>query len=112
MGGYARILVAIDGSAAARRALAEATGLATTYEGTVHALYVTDSPVDGIGITDALDRAGAGSIEDARERAEGAGIDFETVIRSGSPEEEIVGYADEIDADIVIVGSGTRRRRS
>lgn len=108
MSGYERILVAVDGSAAARRALAEAMELATTYEGTVHALYVTDSAVDGIDIADVLDRAGTESIEDARERANGAGVDFRTVIRSGSADEEIVSYADEIDADIVIVGTHAR----
>jgi nucleotide-binding universal stress UspA family protein len=46
----------------------------------------------------------------ARERLEAAGVAATTEVRSGDALDEILAYADEQDADLIVVGSSTRGR--
>jgi nucleotide-binding universal stress UspA family protein len=44
-------------------------------------------------------------LDDALRRAEELGVDAKTRLLAGQPADEIVAYADSIDADLVVVGS-------
>jgi nucleotide-binding universal stress UspA family protein len=49
------------------------------------------------------DRALA-QLREIRDRAEEKGVDIETECFHGDPSEEILAYADEIDADLIVLG--------
>ena len=48
------------------------------------------------------------ALDAAAERASDAGVDAEVVIVDGDAADEIVAYADTIDADLIVVGSRGR----
>lgn len=106
---YDTILVATDGSEPANRAVQYATDLASTFDATLCALAVVDTQRYGnsmLANADAL-------VEDLEEHAEStleevAGRtdrEVTTEIRLGSPHEEIVDYADSVDADLIVLGN-------
>ena len=108
-----RILIATDGSSAAADAvrvgldLAVEQGAAVTFVHVVSSAFATPSatatllrPVPLYEDTLALDAAA--------ERASDAGVDAEVVIVAGDAADEIVAYADTIDADLIVVGSRGR----
>ena len=115
---YDRILIPTDGTDEARKAAAHGIELADALGSTVHTIYVMDLP----GVPRAL------SIRDDEEqvreeyRAFGervttevcqmageVGVECVTEIRSGTPHEEIVKYADE-HADAIVMGTGYQGR--
>jgi nucleotide-binding universal stress UspA family protein len=108
---FERILVAIDGSQGANRALATALELARLAGSDVTALAI-EGPLPAyaatIGEVDEVkrqkDRFFAGVAEDARAEAETAGVALEVEIRAGHAAELITDFAREHGADLVIVG--------
>lgn len=105
------VVLATDGSASTERAVALALDFADRFDATVHALYVVDE--EEIGATpgrvredlrSALRESGEEALADIEDRAD----DVTTVIREGSPAQEICDYAEEVDADLV--ATGTRGR--
>lgn len=117
---YETILFPTDGSDASLRALDHALELAGTYDATLHVLYVVDTSYpygdfDGVGVDltpvfEALREEGERTIETVEERAGEAGVDV-----LGEPREDsvvhraILGYADEVDADLIVMGTHGRR---
>lgn len=108
------VVIATDGSATADRAVGVALDLAERFDATVHALYVLDA--DEVGATPeavrddleaALADAGERALAAVEQRA-GDGRDVVTAVREGDPPAEIVGYADDVGADLV--ATGTRGR--
>jgi nucleotide-binding universal stress UspA family protein len=108
-----KILIATDGSPSAREAVE--FGLELAAEQSAEAIFVQVAPaVDvlpggGFGMTAALphelteyDRS---SLEEAARLASEEGVDARTELLSGNPVDEIVAYADSIDADLIVVGS-------
>jgi nucleotide-binding universal stress UspA family protein len=111
-----RILIATDGSPAAADAvkvgldLAVEQGAAVTFVHVVSPAFENPSerlaaatllrPVPLYEDTLALDAAA--------ERASYTGVDSEVVIVDGDAADEIVAYADTIDADLIVVGSRGR----
>jgi nucleotide-binding universal stress UspA family protein len=111
-----RILIATDGSPAAAAAmrvgldLAVEQGAAVTFVHVVSPAFATPSerlaaatllrPLPLYEDTLALDTAA--------ELASDAGVDAEVVIVAGDAADEIVAYADTIDADLIVVGSRGR----
>ncbi len=110
---YERILVPTDGSECAAAAEARAVALAEQYGATVYALFVADvrmSPVYG-GTTDdeVRDLLDEDLPTDAVvERCEAAGVPVETAIRVGVPARAIREYAEEVGADLLVVGTHGR----
>ncbi|MFW6002876.1 MAG: universal stress protein [Halanaeroarchaeum sp.] len=109
---YDRILVATDGSHGTEAVLDHAIAIADPYDATVTTLYVVDTRVvrsatdrDPDEIRAELERAGADALESGRERLTDAGVANETMQRDGNPEREILAVADEIDADLLVLGS-------
>jgi len=89
------IVLATDGSDSAHRAVTLALDLAARFDADVHACYVRDEESD-----------------DTSEKALTAVTDRDdavtTVVRDGDPTAEICGYAEEIDADLVVTGTRGR----
>ncbi|MGB9985534.1 universal stress protein [Salarchaeum japonicum] len=114
---YDRILVATDGSEPARAAVRHAVGLAAETGATLYALYVVDTETSWLAVSkadvkqtlrDVGERAGDQVLADVESRASDRGVTVEAVLREGVPDEEILVYADELDADLVVLGTHGR----
>jgi nucleotide-binding universal stress UspA family protein len=110
---YDRILVPTDGSHGSTVALDHALELAAAHDATVHSLYVVSpSRVDGLSRLDeaveGMSEYGDDLAENAARRADKRGIDCETALRRGVPNEEILDYAEETDADLIVMGTHGR----
>ncbi|SDM99008.1 Nucleotide-binding universal stress protein, UspA family [Halogranum gelatinilyticum] len=116
---YDRILLSTDGTVASTEAESHALTLAAAHDATLHVLYVVDEDVvtaysgdeyvdEAEGPEHGLEELGEETLSDLRGRASEAGVEIETVMEHGHPAETIVGYADEIDADVLVLG--TKRR--
>lgn len=110
---YDRILVATDGSAAARRAAAHAVELARRYDATLHAVYVVESRlgydnaiVDPETVRENLRADGEAALDDVEAAADGQ--DVVTAIREGVPHEELLAYVDQEAIDLVTLGATGR----
>ncbi|SFC74907.1 Nucleotide-binding universal stress protein, UspA family [Halobiforma haloterrestris] len=116
---YDRILLSTDGTVASEQAEAHALNLAVTHDATLHVLYVVDEDVvtaySGDEYVDeaespehGLEEHGEETLSELRHRASEADVDIETVVRHGYPAETIVEYADDCEADLLVLG--TKRR--
>jgi nucleotide-binding universal stress UspA family protein len=110
-----RILIATDGSPAALQAvelgleLAEEQHAHVTF---VHVAPATDVlPVAGfamagpVSVPHELDEHDRKSLDEALELAEERGVPALTRLLVGGAARQIVSYADEIDADLIVIGS-------
>lgn len=112
---YDTILVPTDGSEVAGEAASHAMSLADTYDAEVHGLFVADtrmkaisSELTGADAEDVLfddDHHPADAFE---ERARSRDVPLTAATRVGLPYEEIVDYADEVDADMIAMGTHGR----
>jgi nucleotide-binding universal stress UspA family protein len=108
-----RIVVAADGSPASNQGLEQVADVARRLGSKVTVVYVRHLPAAAAldtGIAEpsmlqALDEEETEVKQGALRILGGAGVAWEFVVRSGSPGEEIVQFADESDADLVVVGS-------
>ena len=116
---YNRILLSTDGTVASEQAAAHALDLAATHDATLHVLYVVDEDVvtaysgdeyvdEAEGPEHGLEEHGEDTLSELRTRASEAGIDIETAIHHGRPAETNIAYADDHDADLLVLG--TKRR--
>jgi len=106
------VVIATDGSESATRAVDVALDLAERFDAEVHALYVVDegdvaaSPDElRDELADALEAAADEALGDVRQRASRA---VSTAVREGRPAPEITQFADEVDADVVALGTRGR----
>jgi nucleotide-binding universal stress UspA family protein len=112
---YDDILVPTDGSAAGERAVDHAIELATTFDATVHALYVVDAAVyssleaGGDTVVAALEREGQAAVDAVADRCEAVGVAVETAVVVGTVHRSIRDYAADHDADLVVMGTHGRR---
>jgi nucleotide-binding universal stress UspA family protein len=108
-----KILIATDGSASSREAVAFGLELAAEQSAVAVVVHVVPAidivPTSGFGMMGALphppsvyDRA---ALEEASTLAAEEGVSARTELLTGSPVDEIVAYADSIDADMIVVGS-------
>ncbi|MFC7166369.1 universal stress protein [Halospeciosus flavus] len=111
---YDTILVPVDGSAPSNAAVDEAVELAGAFGATVHFLFVVD--VEGFALdehagslVEQLHRQGEHAVEEARETAERQDVTAFGEVREGVPHRTIVRYAEEIDADVVVMGTHGRK---
>jgi nucleotide-binding universal stress UspA family protein len=108
-----KILIATDGSPSATAAIE--FGVELAYQQGAQPIFVHVAPaldhipMGGIAPTGAvphelseLDRR---PLEAAVELADEHGLDAETELLQGDPADEVVAFADSIDADLIVVGS-------
>jgi nucleotide-binding universal stress UspA family protein len=109
-----RILIATDGSVSGHEAVEFGLELADEQGAWAHVVHVTPTvdvmPYSNFGfIAPALphefDERDYQPLRKAVELAEEKGMRIETKLLKGKPADEIVAYADSIDADLIVVGS-------
>ena len=108
-----RIVVAADGSPASDRGLEQVADLASRLGARVVAVFVRHLPATTLmapGMTtgpsvEALNDQETEVRADVTRILGGTGVDWELVVRAGSPGDEIVQVAEETGADLVVVGS-------
>lgn len=111
---YDSILVATDGSDPARAAADHAVELAAATGATIHALFVVDTDtgwltVSKADVKDSIREIGEGASREALREVEAlareADVQLETAVREGSPEGEIIAYAEDADVDLIVLGT-------
>ena len=90
-----KIVIATDGSSSSAQAIEFGLELASEHAAQVTFVYVAP----------ALDRA---PLEDALALAAEHDVDAKAELLAGPPADEIVAYADTIDADLIVLGSRGR----
>lgn len=120
---YEDVLIPTDGSEAAAAALDHAIELAKRYDARLHTLYVVDAAayetVAESGafathetgpeiIVEALEDAGQAATERIESAAADENLDVVAEVRQGTPEDDILAYADERDIDLVVMGTHGR----
>lgn len=108
---YDTILVATDGSADANRAATHALEQAEQHAAALHAVFVVDTDrysepaLSSMELeTTTVEEWGTDELTEIAERGESLGIDVTTRCCHGKPYQEIINYADEIDADLIVLG--------
>jgi nucleotide-binding universal stress UspA family protein len=108
---YDRILVATDGSADANRAVTHALEQAEQHDADLNAIFVVDTDrysepaLSSLEAeTQEVEQWGNQQLEEIVERAEALDIEVTTRNCHGKPYVEIINYADEVDADLIILG--------
>lgn len=105
------VVLATDGSEHARGAAERAVEYAAGDDGALHVVHVIDrrkyeEPAissDELAAIQAEDR-GRDAMDEAAELAAGTDVSVLGDTRHGVPHEEIVAYADDVDADAIVVG--------
>jgi len=120
---YERILIPTDGSKTAELAVEEALDIAEKFDAEVDTLYVVDTDavemslgteqVDRIrqgrfGEMDELEARAREATEHVAERARERGVAVEEHFRGGRPHKTIADFAEDEDADLVVMGSHGR----
>lgn len=104
------VVVATDGSDPAAAAVDAAIGLAAGTGATLHVCTVVNPFPTGQSLVDLRKHREEADerVEAVAARAEDAGVDAVTTVREGMPADELLAYVDEVDADMVIVGTHGR----
>lgn len=108
---YDTLLVATDGSAGANRAVTHALEQAEQNDATLHTIFVVDTghlPEPALSSTELqtneVEAWGHEQVDEVTQRAESVDVDVETRVCHGKPYIEIIDYADQIDADMIVLG--------
>jgi len=107
------IVIATDGSPSAHEAVEFGLDLAAEQKADAVFVHVAPAvdllPTGGFGMSSAqqheLTDEDRSSLEEARTLAVERGVETKTELLLGDPVDEIVAYADSIDADLIVVGS-------
>lgn len=110
---YSDILVPSDGSTGSAHVALHAIELAEIHGATIHALSVVDQAVNRSlvaagGETEQLTNRAERAVRTIERMAESHDVPCDTEIREGDPAETILGYADEIAADVIVAGTHGR----
>jgi nucleotide-binding universal stress UspA family protein len=109
---FARILLATDGSRYSRRALAKALEVARAYGGALQVVSALDVPpgfaAEAPEVTAELLAGLHRQVEEARNRAEGLGIECQGWVRQGPAHQVITGLARAGRIDLIVMGSHGR----
>lgn len=108
-GSVEKILVATDGSDAAKRAVELAVDMAYRFDAALIALVVKP-PRPGYPVeVEGLDRPYREGLEYAEHVASEHNVPFERLQETGDPAEEIVKASEEVEADLVVVGGTSKK---
>jgi len=108
-----KILVPVDGSDQARKAIDFAANLAKQNDATIHLLHVYKLPIipEGMGeyvISDRIELQALGDkiISVAQDEvSKKGGQHIEATVMEGDPAERIIAYAKDHDVDMIVMGS-------
>jgi len=96
---YDRILLPTDGNPKTPQVVRHALSVAELSDGVVHVVSVAASHGD---------EAARGAIDDAVDLAERRGVPTKSAVLDGRPYEAILEYADEVDVDMIVMGTHGR----
>lgn len=110
-----KILVPLDGSENSMRALKTAVEMAKGFDGKITLIHVVP-PLKGIhtpvheedfftAAEEAISKAGADILADAEEKVKAAGIQVETLLRSGHVVEQIIKTCRGGEFDLIVMGA-------
>ncbi|AUX10615.1 universal stress protein UspA [Halalkaliarchaeum desulfuricum] len=106
---YDRIVVATEGSPCANRGVERAIDLAAESGATVHAVYVVDQGIGRPGdwdiVVERQEAEGEDALDTVGDMGAEAGVEVEKHLRRGQPAEQIVGFTEGIDADLIVMGT-------
>ena len=107
------ILVAIDGSPTSMHAGAYAAGLARRQGSRLVVGHVMAAPIAldasaGTAMAQASEEVAQGVAAEVMQAAAGLGIEVEFRVAHGSPYAEVVAMADEVRAELVVVGASEK----
>ena len=112
---YDTILVGTDGSDDAGDAVSRAIEAADSLDADLHAITVVNTKRYGEpalsskeAVLNELESRGNDQLNDVVEQAAEVGLDVETDCQHGDPCSNLLDYADEIDADLIVLGSKGR----
>ncbi|HVP95333.1 MAG TPA: universal stress protein [Methanoregulaceae archaeon] len=110
---FGKILVAIDGSGTSEKALECALDEAKVWKSALHVIYVVETglfsslPMDNTWeiMLSLLEKEGNTALGDAQNKADKKGIAITTHLKEGHAGNEIIKIADDMEADLVVIGS-------
>ncbi len=109
---YSKVLVATDGSECARRALESAIKMVKAPDGTLTIMHVLQlSPAVGFGkkLTEEIEslflKDATAFLEDQKREVEARGVKTDTILVKGNPAQAILHAAEEMNADLIVIGS-------
>ncbi|MBX0297734.1 universal stress protein [Haloarcula nitratireducens] len=114
---YEHILIPFDGSDEAQKGARHGIELAAELGSTAHGLYIIDLPGvpramslrdDEEDLREEYRTYGEEVLSELGDIAADHDVEYEWTIRSGTPSEEIVDYADEEGMDVIVLGSAYR----
>ena len=115
---YDTVLVPTDGSDTVEQALPHALRLASDTDARLQIVSVVDTRA--VHAADADEReaieadlieASEAAVETVADRAAAEGLEFETEIRRGTPDKEIVRHAEAADSDVIVIGTDGKTPR-
>ncbi|MFB6201449.1 MAG: universal stress protein [Halorhabdus sp.] len=115
---YDTILAPTDGSSGTSETLEHVTSIAADNDATVHGLYVLDRRMYLAAekeaqeeVIDSLENDGQAALDRLRSQVEDADVPVVTELRKGIPHRDILRYAQDIDADLIVMGTHGRTGR-
>lgn len=110
---YNTILVAVDGSVVSQKAFEAAVEQAIAWKANLHAVYVVESGLfTGIPVDNKLEimyslleQEGNAALDNIKEIARKKNVEVTTHFEQGHAGDTILGAAEKIGADLIIIGS-------
>lgn len=116
---YDDVLLATDGSETAETAAEHAVEVSNRFDARLHVVHAVSPPLSEIFSSEDVERAleeataaGEEVVEEVAERARDEGVDAVTRVEQRAPHEAILEYAEEKDADVIVMGSRGRSEKS
>lgn len=115
-GQYDDVLIPTDGSEGAKAALDFGVEIARRSDARVHAVHVVataelaGSPESTIpnSVLEDIEQVGEEAAEEFAETARSAGLEAVSTVLKGSPQRELLSYAEEEDVDLITMGTAGR----